>query len=167
MFAVRSSSLRSLQAVQRLSLRSRLSTIPAVRPARRTGSVSVEDRAALRAARKERASRVLAEAQEGGAAAAAATKNTAGGSGRSNVIMSRYVWYLSVGVPSAILIWGFSDENSPPAKFSRMIGLTDLISQYTEDIARPSHTKLLPDWSQVRFFALVCFIGIARRLSHA
>jgi hypothetical protein len=55
-----------------------------------------------------------------------------------------------VGVPSAILIWGFSDENSPPAQFSRMVGLTDFIGRYTEEIARPSHTKLLPDWSQVR-----------------
>jgi hypothetical protein len=83
-------------------------------------------------------------------AAATATKTAGTSGGRSNVMLSRYVWYLSVGVPSAILIWGLSDETSPPAQFSRMIGLTAFVGQYTEEIARPSHTKLLPDWSQVR-----------------
>jgi hypothetical protein len=78
------------------------------------------------------------------------SSTSSGGGGGTSIIMSRYVWYLSVGVPSALLLWGFSDENSPPAQFSRMIGLTDFVGQYTEEIARPSHTKLLPDWSQVR-----------------
>jgi hypothetical protein len=45
-----------------------------------------------------------------------------------------------------------NDENSPPAKFSELIGLSRLIRNFSEDFAKPSHDKLLPDWSQVRVF---------------
>ena len=44
------------------------------------------------------------------------------------------------------------DPDSPPAKFSELIGLTGLIKSFTDEIAKPSHEKLLPDWSQVGFF---------------
>ena len=120
------------------------------RPTRRS-NVSAEERASLRAARKERASRVLEQQQatKQGETTASTRSATTYTTKAPNIIMSRYFWYLSVGVPSAVLIWGFSDENSPPAQFSRMIGLTDLVIRYTEDIAKPSHAKLLPDWSQV------------------
>jgi hypothetical protein len=102
MFAARSCSVRSLQAVQRL--RSRLSTttitpVGGYRPARPTGMVSVGERTTLRAARRERASRVLAEQaqQEGSAASMTAAAKTAGsgnsssgGGGGTSMILSRY-----------------------------------------------------------------------------
>jgi hypothetical protein len=65
-----------------------------------------------------------------------------------------------VAVPATLLVWGSSDENSPPAKFSEMIGLTGFIRSFTDEIAKPSHNKLLPDWSQVRaqyFFRMDSF----------
>jgi len=132
----------------------------ASRPVRGT-NISPTERAALRAARKERAIKVI-EQQKSGSADAGSTVATAeaGGavssstasssSSRTNLAMSRYIWYLSVGVPSVLLVWGFSDENSPPAKLSRAVGLTNFVRSYTDEIARPAHNKLLPDWSQVR-----------------
>jgi hypothetical protein len=73
--------------------------------------------------------------------------------------MSRWAWYLGLGVPTALLVWGFQDENSPPAKLSRMVGLTGLIESYADRLAKPSFDKLLPDWSQVR--AIVASFCIA------
>jgi hypothetical protein len=113
------------------------------RPARGTG-ISLQERAALRAARKERATKMLEQQK------AETSGGTQGSSSLNSLARSRYFWHICVGVPSALLVWGFTDENSPPAKFCRMIGLTDLIRSYTEEIAKPSHNKLLPDWSQVR-----------------
>lgn len=109
------------------------------RSVRRGTGVTPLQRAALRAARKEPANLRLEQQKA----------QLAGGS-RTNLAMSRYIWYLSVGLPSALLVWGFSDENSPPAQFCRMIGLTSFVRSYTDEIAKPSHNKLLPDWSQVR-----------------
>jgi hypothetical protein len=71
-------------------------------------------------------------------------------------LASKWVWYAAVGVPTALLIWGLSDENSPPAKFTEMIGLTGFIHSFTDEIAKPSHEKLLPDWSQVSVAYLEC-----------
>lgn len=112
-------------------------------------SVSMEERAANRAARKERASKFLAQArgtplQDGSASIPAA--------GRS-MLASRWVWYAGVAVPAGLIFWGYNDENSPPSRFSEAIGLTDWISGWTDQFAQPSHEKLLPDWSQVS----VCF----------
>lgn len=141
----------------------------ASRPVRRS-NVSPAERAKLRAARKERASKIMEQQQQGGGAAAtkdgaAATAEgaaTAGGAGSTrattNVALSRYIWYLSVGVPSALLAWGFSDENSPPARLCKAIGLTGLVRSYTDEIAKPAHTKLLPDWSQVCVCVCVCVL---------
>ena len=106
-----------------------------VRPIRRT--VSPKERDALRQARKEQAAKVLQQQS----AKVTTTKAVQ--------LSSRWVWYISVGVPSALLVWGFNDETSPPAQFSEMIGLTSLIQSFSEDFAKPSHDKLLPDWSQV------------------
>lgn len=126
---------------------------------RETGKavVSKEKRAALRAARRERAAQVLQQqqqqVQQGGGAAGgtgAGGVGGGGGGGGTQLLASRYIWYAAVGVPSILLVWGFSDENSPPAQFSKMIGLTGFIERYTEDFAKPAHDKLLPDWSQVR-----------------
>jgi hypothetical protein len=111
-------------------------------------SITLTERAALRAARKERATKFMAEqhkttdASSGGGA-------VAGGVTRTNLAMSHYIWYLSVGIPAGLLIWGFNDEKSPPAQFCRMTGITDFVRSYTDVIAKPAHNKLLPDWSQV------------------
>lgn len=106
--------------------------------------VTPQERAALRAARRERAAHILQQQNADGAGAA-----SAGGSRSATFFSSRWVWYASVGVPTALLVWGFNDENSPPAQLSEMIGLTGLIRSYTDDFSKPSYDKLLPDWSQV------------------
>jgi hypothetical protein len=109
--------------------------------------ISSQERAALRAARRERAAQHLQNQQKEAGDAAA---SSAGSIATNRFLASRWIWYAAVGVPSALLVWGFSDENSPPAKLSEMIGLTGLVRGYTDEIAKPSHDKLLPDWSQVR-----------------
>ena len=109
--------------------------------------VSKEERVALRAARRERAAQMLqqgAESSEGGTAVASAAAV-----GGKQMLSSRWIWYLGMGIPSVLLVWGLNDENSPPAKVSEFIGLTALITSYTDQIAKPTHEKLLPDWSQV------------------
>jgi hypothetical protein len=128
-------------AGQKTAIRRFSDAIPHMKP------VSKEERLAFRAARKERAARVLQQAKggEGGSVAPVSSSS----SGTRSFASSKYMWYASVGVPSALLVWGFSDSNSPPAKFCRMIGLTGFIESYTNEIAKPSHDKLLPDWSQV------------------
>jgi hypothetical protein len=110
------------------------------RPVRQT--VTLEERQALRRARKEQAAKLL---QQG-----ASTESTQSSAVHLSSKHSRWVWYIGVSVPTAILVWGFNDEKSPPAKLSEFIGLTALIRTFSEDFARPSHDKLLPDWSQVR-----------------
>ena len=147
MLATRLASLRVVSATTSRNasaskLRSRFSTTNGVPIIRK--EITKEERAALRAARRERAAEVL-QAQAGETAVSASSSTT------NKMMASRWIWYAAVGLPSAIFVWGFSDENSPPAKFSKMIGLTGLIQSYTDEIAKPSHDKLLPDWSQVRF----------------
>ena len=117
-----------------------------VRPAK---PVTRDERLTLRAARKERAAQVLQQAK-GVEGDAVGTSSSSSSSSARSFLSSKYMWYASVGVPSILLVWGFSDSNSPPAKFCRMIGLTGFVESYTQEIAKPSHDKLLPDWSQVR-----------------
>lgn len=136
-----------------------------IRPIRKT--VTKEERTALRAARKERAAKLLEQQGTVAADGSATTAASGGATSSSGSIAlsskySRYMWYASFTVPTALLVWGFNDKNSPPAKFADMIGLTNFISSFTEDFAKPSHDKLLPDWSQVSFFNklhLVCTVG--------
>ena len=104
--------------------------------------VSQQERAILRADRKERATQFIQKSK--GEAGSASSSSS------SSYTANKYFWYGSVGVPSALLIWGFSDSNSPPAKFCNLIGLSGFVQQYTDQIAKPAHEKLLPDWSQVR-----------------
>jgi hypothetical protein len=113
--------------------------------ARPTKPVTKDERIALRLARKERAAQVIQRAKGVEGEASSAGTSTSG----RNFLNSKYLWYASVGVPSALLIWGVSDHNSPPAKFSKLIGLSGVIERFTREIAKPSHDKLLPDWSQV------------------
>ena len=111
--------------------------------------VSKEERVALRAARRERATQMLqqeAQSSQGGSAAISSSSASVGG---KQVVSSRWIWYLGMGIPTVLLVWGLNDESSPPAKLSELIGLTGLIKSYTDQIAKPSHEKLLPDWSQV------------------
>ena len=113
------------------------STTTAPRP-----TVSPTERLALRQARKERATQVL-QAQQGGS-------SSAGSSNKRTLQFSRWVWYLSVGLPTGLLVWGLNEKDSPPAQLAHAIGLTDFVQQYTDQVAKPAHEKLLPDWSQVR-----------------
>ena len=105
--------------------------------------VSQQERAILRADRKERATQFIQKSK--GEAGSSSSSSSS-----SSYTANKYFWYGSVGVPSALLIWGFSDSNSPPAKFCNLIGLSGFVQQYTDQIAKPAHEKLLPDWSQVR-----------------
>jgi hypothetical protein len=117
--------------------------------------VSKQERAILRADRKERASQFI-QKSKGGAGGEAGSSSSSSSSYSAN----KYFWYGSVGIPSALLIWGFSDSNSPPAKFCNLIGLSGFVQQYTDQIAKPAHEKLLPDWSQVRKCKyLLCFVA--------
>jgi len=104
--------------------------------------VTAQERIALRAARKERAVKYLNEGGEG-------ASGVGGAGGKRGFVGNKYFWYASFIVPSGILVWGLSDENSLPAKFSELIGLTGFLKTYIDDIAKPSHEKLLPDWSQM------------------
>jgi len=124
----------------------RFSDVAVAKPARMP--VSMEERAANRAARKERASKLIAQAQ-GTTVQEASGATLAVPAAVRSVRATRWVWYLGVAVPASLLFWGYNDENSPPARLSDAIGLTDLISSYTNQFAEPSHDKLLPDWSQV------------------
>jgi hypothetical protein len=117
-------------------------------------NITLEERAALRAARKDRAVRAFEQQKaEGGGGTSGATglggSASSTPSGATPRTLPKYFWYLSVSVPAALLVWGYNDENSPPAKVSKMIGLTDFIRPFADEIAKPSHNKLLPDWSQV------------------
>ena len=112
-------------------------------------NVSKEERMALRSARRERANQRLQEELKATEGTSGATPLSSTRLGGQQVLASRWVWYLGVGIPSALLVWGLNDENSPPARFSEFVGLTGLITSYTDQIAKPTHEKLLPDWSQV------------------
>jgi hypothetical protein len=105
--------------------------------------ISIQQRAALRASRKERAAKFLeSQGVEG------AKTNTSKG---APIIGSRMLFYLGLGFPTVVVTWGLMDAKSPPARFSEWIGLTGFIMSYIEEIKKPSHDSLLPDWSQVRF----------------
>jgi len=108
--------------------------------------VTAQERIALRAARKERAAKFLSRGE--GSSGGAGGSGSAGGSKRG-FVANKYFWYASFVVPSGILVWGLSDSNSPPAKLCELIGLTKFIEEFVDDIAKPSHEKLLPDWSQM------------------
>ena len=142
-----SSSMLSFAARSQLSRSIRRFSDAAVKPVRKP--VSMEERAANRAARKERASRLIAQAR--GTPVQDASGATAVPAAGRSVVATRWMWRLGVAVPAGLLIWGYNDENSPPAKLSDAIGLTDWISSYTNQFAQPAHDKLLPDWSEVSF----------------
>jgi hypothetical protein len=106
-----------------------------IKPPRRP--VSLTERAALRQARKDQATRMLKQEEQAKSAGLP-------------IQFSRWVWYMAVAVPAGLFAWGYNDEDSPPARFSRWVGFTGFVKGYTDQVAKPSHDKLLPDWSQVR-----------------
>lgn len=113
-------------------------------------AVTKEERAARRAARKERANAFINTGTAEGESIAATT--TAGKQAQktsmassSSFDVTRLGWYAAVILPTAFIGWGIADEDSPPAKLAKMIGLTDKI----EEFAQPARTKLLPDWNQI------------------
>lgn len=120
-------------------------------------AVTKEERTARRAARKERANAYLSSIGSGAAAESAATTGKAAdvssSSGGLGFDASRLGWYAAVLVPTAFIGWGVYDENSPPAQFSRFIGLTDKFDEF----AKPTRTKLLPDWNQVSLITVALF----------
>ena len=121
-------------------------------PVRRT--VTPDERAALRAARKARTSPSSNQAPrsgDGGQSSNAAQPSTIA---QISASRAKYVWYLGLIVPTGLLAWGYNDENSPPAKFSEMIGLTGIVESFAEEFAKPAHEKLLPDWNQVRIISI-------------
>lgn len=123
----------------RVAGRRSMTEATATRPIRPSQGVTPQERAALRAARKEKSAELLREQQQ----------STGGSKVTSGLKTSRSIWYASILVPPALIAWALNDENSPPAKLSEMIGLTALIQRYIDPLAKPSHEKLLPDWSQV------------------
>lgn len=75
-----------------------------------------------------------------------ATTNAAAVANVQKPLDSRLIFGLGVGIPAALLSWGIADEDSPPAKFSKMIGFTKVVEGFADQFARPSREKLLPDW---------------------
>jgi len=114
-------------------------------------AVTKEERAARRAARKERANAFISMGTggnvEGNAGQVAAATGGTSAHHLSGPMFdaTRFGWYAAVIIPTALIGWGIVDDESPPAKLSKMIGLTDKIEEY----AKPARTKLLPDWNQI------------------
>lgn len=134
MLALRIAARDSTRSLRLATTRRRFADVPA--PVRK--QVTVEERAALRKARRERLQK---EATAEGEAPAATAQISAA--------RVRWVWYASVILPAGLFAWAYNDENSPPAKFAAMIGLTGFITSYTDELSKPAHEKLLPDWNQV------------------
>ena len=109
------------------------------------GTISKEQRAALRAARKEQAAQVI----QGQASETAASSQKVATSSSLSGSTVRWMWYAGTGIPAFLLAWGIYDDESPPAMFAEMIGLTDLIRSSTQQFTDPISNKLIPDWSQM------------------
>ena len=135
------------------------------RSSRRT--VTKEKRSALRAARKQQ----VAQDKQSTSVSSASTSNTATFSSSQGSLATgspplkkpwdpRVVFGLGLGIPTFLLGWGIFDDSSPPAKFARMIGLTDTIENFAEDFNRPSRPKLIPDWAHVSL-VVIFFIFIS------
>lgn len=140
--------------VLRINVRRGLTTTP---PNTARQAVTKEERAARRAARKERANAFISTGASEGAAVGGQSESAAAGVGKQAqkagassasgpmLDASRLGWYAAVLIPTAFIGWGIVDDESPPAKLSRMIGLTDKLDEF----AKPARTKLLPDWNQI------------------
>lgn len=94
--------------------------------------VSPQERAAIRQARKERAT-----APPKQSSSSSSTK-TATGQPRD----PRLVFGLAVAVPTGLIAWGVLDPNSPPAKLATLLGFDDI----AESFAKPNNDGLIPHW---------------------
>lgn len=142
--------LSSIAARQRLSLnRIRFSTVT------RPTHITAEERAALRAARRERGRQILQQQQNLDGAQVEALTATA--KLHNRVAGSRWLWYVGIFVPTALVTWAVQDENSPPARLAESIGLAGWVRSKFEEMAVPQYDKLLPDWSQVSPCLLLLF----------
>ena len=73
------------------------------------------------------------------------SSSSSSSAGRAPFDATRLAWYAAVIIPTAFVGWGIMDENSPPSRLSRTIGLTSVLEEY----AKPARTKLLPDWNMI------------------
>ena len=132
----------------------------------RPKSITAHERAQLRANRRQQASQSMEGQSSNEATAATANAGTSSSIPNQATkvqkpLDSRLVFGVGVGLPTALLAWGIADETSPPAKLSKLIGLTDMVERYAEGFARPSREKLLPDWEFVSTQKhLLCFLGV-------
>lgn len=134
----------------RNNVRRQSSSDTATAPVRQ--AVTKEERSARRAARKERANAFVysvgaAEGAAKGETAAVGNQVQKAATSASGPMFhaTRLGWYAAVLIPAGFIAWGIVDEDSPPAKLSRMAGLTDKI----EEFSKPVRVKLLPDWDQI------------------
>jgi len=140
-------------------------------------TVSKEERAKLRASRRARAAVTMKEAQgQAGnnvtANATTSTSTSASTTGTStgtatvsatatspkpsptssnlSAQNTRLLIYSGITIPSLMIGWAIYDpEESPPGKLFSYIGVTQAIQSFWDEFAKPSHPKLLPDWSQM------------------
>lgn len=120
--------------------------------------ISVEERAALRKARKERTASQQAQLAQAEASKSSSTSSSSTASSPSTLRTikqtdPRLVFGLGLGIPTLLLAWGVFDENSPPAKFASYLGLDDVVESY----AKPAHEKLLPNWNDVSYFVYMLY----------
>lgn len=130
-------------ARQRIAPRSRFYFSTVTRPT----NISTEERAALRAARRERGRQILQQQQQQGAQVE--TNLTATAKFHNRVAGSRWLWYVGIVVPTALVTWAVNDETSPPARLAESMGVAGWVRSKFEEMAVPQYDKLLPDWSQV------------------
>lgn len=126
--------------------------------------VSPSERAQLRSARKKQADATLRQQKETVSQTSTTTTTSSQTHSDFNTTYnqstllvsskkpwdSRIVYGFGVGIPTVLLSWAIYDDQSPPAKLARTVGITGLIEDIAEDFAKPTRPKLLPDWSQVR-----------------
>lgn len=114
------------------------------------GKVTMEQRAALRAARKDQAAQVISKETSTANQAASTSSSSSSSAGTSfSASTVRMLWYAGAGVPTLLLAWGIYDSESLPAKFAEFIGITSVIKGFTKQYTDPISTKLVPDWSQM------------------
>mmetsp|Transcript_18695 Transcript_18695/g.24280 ORF Transcript_18695/g.24280 Transcript_18695/m.24280 type:complete len:422 (+) Transcript_18695:196-1461(+) len=120
--------------------------IQAARMAQR-GNVTKEQRAALRAARKEKA-QAFRKDQDGSSAA----EGSGGFGGKQKMTPisgsnAKLLWYAGAGIPTLLIAWGVWDNESPPAKLAYMLGL----KKFQDTFYVPPTNKLLPNWEDMPY----------------
>jgi len=112
-------------------------------------NVTAAERAALRQARKQRASlppKEGASSSSTGSSSSSSSSSSAGAGAGASPRDPRLVFGLAVGIPTLLLTWGVYDPNSPPAKIATALGF----DEFAESFARPNEEKLLPNWHDMK-----------------